>query len=79
MLTNPNNVLHNADTMKITDRLIKHYKGRLATAAALDIHEETLRLWQHRGIPLSKAIWLERRTRGIVTAEEILREAKLAA
>lgn len=65
--------------MKAAEKLVKHYGDKRTTALALDVHEETLRLWLRDGIPLAKAIEVERRSSGIVTAEQILREAKRVA
>ena len=68
---------------KSTDRLIKHFGTRRAAilkiSEALEVHEETVRLWFVDGIPLSRAIDIERGSGGVVTAEQILREAKAAA
>ena len=65
--------------LKAADRLVKHYGDKKATAKALSVHEETIRLWLRDGIPLAKAIEVETRSAGVVTAEEILREARQAA
>jgi hypothetical protein len=65
--------------MRAAEKLIEHFGDKRAVAAALDVHEETVRLWLRDGIPLGKAIDVETRSKGIVTAEEILREAKAAA
>ena len=58
--------------------LVKHYGGRQETADALDVTRETIRLWLRDGIPLERAIDIERASKGLVTAERILREAKRA-
>lgn len=66
--------------MKVLDRLIQHFGGKLETCIALDnIHPETLRLWEKNGIPLSKALWLEEKTGGAIKAEQVLKEAREAA
>lgn len=65
--------------MRAAEKLIAHYGDKRAVASALDVHEETVRLWLRDGIPLAKAIDVETRSGGIVTAEEVLREAKAAA
>ena len=68
-----------AGMSKATDKLLKRYGNKKAIAEAMNVHEETVRLWLRDGIPLSKAIDVERDSEGAVTAEEILREAKAAA
>jgi hypothetical protein len=65
--------------MKAAEKLIAHFGDKRAVATALDVHEETVRLWLRDGIPLGKAIEVETRSKGVVTAEEILEEAKAAA
>ena len=65
--------------MRAAEKLVSHYGDKRAVADALDVHEETIRLWLRDGIPLAKAIDVETRSKGVVTAEEILREAKEAA
>lgn len=64
---------------ELVDRLIRHYGSRSKAALALEVNPETVRLWLKRGIPLEKSIDIERRSKGIVTAEEILRDKKYAA
>ena len=61
---------------KSARKLVHHFGGKRLTADALAIHEETLRLWLRDGIPLARAIEIERRTAGVVRAEDILREAR---
>ena len=65
--------------MTAAEKLAKHYGDRFKAAAALKINKETFRLWLHRGIPLAKAIEVEKGSGGVVTAEQILREHKQAA
>ncbi len=65
--------------MRAAEKLVQHYGGKQAVALALDVHEETIRLWLRDGIPLASAIKVEERSGGVVTAEQILREAKAAA
>ena len=65
--------------MRAAEKLVRHYGDKRAAAQKLGIHEETLRLWLRDGIPLAKAIGVEERCGGVVTAERILREAKAAA
>lgn len=68
---------------KTAKRLVKHFAGSLSdaparrkTAEALQVHQETIRLWLHNGIPLERALWVEQKTGGAITADEILREAR---
>ena len=63
----------------ITKRLVDHYGGKQEAAKALEVNPETIRLWLRDGIPLAKAIEVERDSRGVVTAEEILRDKKRPA
>lgn len=63
----------------LAKRLVDHYGGRQAAAEALGVNAETLRLWLKKKIPLERSINVEKRSRGIVTAEEILRDHKYAS
>jgi len=66
--------------MSPQQRLYAYYAGsRKIAAASLGVTTETIRLWLKKGIPLDRAIFIERKTQGFVTAEEILRHAKKAA
>jgi hypothetical protein len=66
--------------MSPQQRLYAYYGGNKKTAAAaLDVTTETIRLWLKKGIPLDRSIWIEKKTQGFVTAEEILRHAKKKA
>ncbi len=58
--------------------LVDHFGSgdRKVAAAALGYVDETFRLWQHNGIPWASAIEIEKRSKGVVTAERILREHK---
>lgn len=60
----------------LAKRLVDRYGGRKEAAEALDKTPETIRLWLLRGIPLASALDVEERSGGLVTAEEILQEAK---
>lgn len=61
-------------------RLYAYYGGsKKEAAAALKVTTETIRLWLLNGIPLDRAIYIEKKTQGFVTAEEILRHAKKLA
>lgn len=60
-------------------KLIEHFGGRAETEEALDVSRETLRLWLRDGIPLERAVDIERDTDGAVTGEQILKEARQAA
>lgn len=64
---------------KTAKKLVEHYGSRQEAAEALEVTRETIRLWLRDGIPLERAIEIERTSKGLVTAEEILREAKRAA
>lgn len=51
--------------------------GSLPKAAdALGVVRETMRLWSRHGIPLSKALRIEFLTNKLITAEELLKEAR---
>lgn len=63
----------------LAKKLVAHFGSRPLAASALGVTPETIRLWLKRGIPLEKAIDVERKSKGIVTAEEILRDRKYAA
>lgn len=65
--------------MKVAEKLVRHYKGRGRTAEALGVTRETIRLWLLKGIPLERSLYVEEKTDGLITADEILREARRAA
>ena len=66
--------------MSPQQRLYAYYGGSRRTAAkALDVTTETIRLWLKKGIPLDRALYVERKTDGFVTAEEILKAKRKAA
>lgn len=60
-------------------RMYAYYGSRKTAAEALKVTTETIRLWLKNGIPLDRAIFIEKKTQGFVTAEEILRHAKKIA
>ncbi len=60
-------------------RLIDHFGGRGRAAQALGRTGEAMRLWLRDGIPMSQAIDVEMKSKGLVTAEEVLRETKKMA
>lgn len=60
----------------LTKRLVKHYGGRSRTAKAMGVTTEAIRLWLRDGISLNRSIHVERRSKGVVTAEEILLDKK---
>lgn len=53
-------------------KLIEHYGDIRSTSVALGCSYETVRQWSHTGIPLERAIDIEKLTRCVVTAEEIV-------
>lgn len=61
-------------------RLFAYYGGsRKVAADALKVTPETIRLWLRDGIPLKKAFYVEKKTEGFVTADEILKFGRKAA
>jgi hypothetical protein len=65
--------------MSTAERLVAHFGGKKKTRQAFGVSGETIRLWLRDGLPLHRAIDFEKRSKGAVTAEEILQEAKVAA
>jgi DNA-binding transcriptional regulator YdaS (Cro superfamily) len=61
---------------RAAERLVAHYGGRKQTAEALGVTRETVRLWLSGGIPLERAVEVEQVCRGVITAEQILFEAR---
>lgn len=61
---------------KVAKKLIDHFGGRAPAARRLGKSVEAMRLWLENGIPLSQAIDVEHKSGGVVTAEEILQDAK---
>lgn len=64
---------------KTAQKLVEHFGGKAQTAKAMEVSGETVRLWLRDGLPLHRAIDFEEKSGGAVTAEEILKEAKVAA
>lgn len=62
--------------MKLAEKLVTHYGGRAQAAAAINVNKETIRLWLRDGIPLERALDVEEKSKGVVKAEEVLREAR---
>lgn len=60
----------------LAKRLVDHFGGRPETAKHLGRTAESVRLWLKNGIPVANAIEVEKLTDGLVTAEEILADAK---
>lgn len=60
----------------VAKRLVDHYGGRPAAARAMKRSVETIRLWLLNGIPVGYAIEVEEKSAGVITAEEILEDAK---
>lgn len=66
--------------MSPQQRLYAYYGGSRKTAAAsLKVTPETIRLWLLKGIPLHRAYYVEKKTDGFVTADEILKHNRKAA
>ena len=51
---------------------------KTGAAKAFGVTYETIRLWCHEGLPLRRAVEIERKTHGDITAEEILKAHKAA-
>lgn len=64
--------------MRPAQKLVEHYKTRGRTADALGVTRETIRLWLNHGIPLERALYVEKKSRGVVTAQEVLDDARAA-
>jgi DNA-binding transcriptional regulator YdaS (Cro superfamily) len=63
--------------MSPQQRLYAYFGGSRKTAAErLGVTTETIRLWLRDGIPLNRSVWIEKKTEGFVTAEEVLRWTK---
>lgn len=62
--------------MNLAEKLVEHFGGRKPAAESLGVSGETIRLWLRDGIPLERAIDVERDTSGAVTAEQVLQAAK---
>lgn len=58
-------------------RLIDHFGGRSKTARALGRTGEAMRLWMRDGIPMSQALDVERKSKGLVTADDVLAETRV--
>lgn len=61
------------------ERLVTKYGGRKELADAWGMNRETVRLWLRDGIPLEKALFVEQKSQGFITAEDVVREARAAA
>lgn len=65
--------------MRTTEKLIEHFGDEEKTIAALDINPETWRLWKRDGVPPKRWLFVEEKTGGTVTAEQMVAEAREAA
>lgn len=57
-------------------KLVNHFGGKAETCKAMEVSGETVRLWLRDGLPLHRAIDFEQKSKGAITAEEILKETK---
>lgn len=60
---------------QLMDKLLAYFGGRQGAAQGLAVTTESLRLWRRNGIPLSRALDIEKATAGAIKAEEVI-EAK---
>ena len=52
-------------------KAIQHFGSRAALARAVGVVPMAVSHWSHRGIPVDKAIAIERATRGAVTRSQL--------
>lgn len=58
------------------DKLLLIYGSRSKAAKALGVAYETVRLWCLNGIPIGAALRVEKKTRGEITAEQVVKAAR---
>jgi DNA-binding transcriptional regulator YdaS (Cro superfamily) len=62
--------------MTPADRLLKHFKTRKAFAMAFGVTEQTISNWINGGLPIHRAVEIERVSGGAVRVEQIFRAAR---
>lgn len=60
----------------LVSRVVERAGGRTQASVQLGVTRETIRLWLLKGFPLKDALKIEQQVDGLVTAEEILAEAR---
>lgn len=61
------------------DKLVSHFDdSQQALADAFDVSPQVISNWKRRGIPIEWALPIEEKTRGFVTAKEVLEARRVA-
>ena len=55
------------------EKLHDYYKTHDAIAAAFKVSRQNITLWKRNGIPVHRALEIEKKTRGKITAMDVLR------
>lgn len=53
------------------DKVIKYFGSQTKTAAALGVEQGHLWYWINKGVPVKRAIQIEKATRGQITRKEL--------
>lgn len=59
--------------MSSFDKLMKIYKTHEAIAQAFKVERQAITRWKRFGIPAKRAIEVERKTKGVISAMDVLR------
>lgn len=57
----------------VFDKLHDYYKTHEAISKAFDMSRQAVTLWKRNGIPVNRALEVEKKTRGAITAMDVLR------
>jgi hypothetical protein len=59
----------------VFEKLHEHYKSHDEIARVFNMTRQAVTLWKQKGIPCNRALEVEKKTRGTITAMDVLREA----
>ena len=57
----------------VFEKLHDHYKNHDAIAKAFNMTRQAVTIWKQKGIPANRALEVEKKTRGAITAMDVLR------
>jgi hypothetical protein len=57
----------------VFEKLHEHYKNHEAIAKAFKMTHQGVSLWKKNGIPANRALEIEKKTLGVITAMDVLR------
>ena len=57
----------------VFERLHDHFKTHEAIAKAFNMERTNVTAWKQRGIPSNRALEIEKKTKGVISAMDVLR------